>query len=204
MTVEYNRQGKERCPLLLPFVRNGVCQLPQLHRFRLPSVDDRLDNVRRQQREPQQPVDEAPGNAFGFCDLCRRPIPPPSSNLFHRCARASARISVSSGRGFAGAQASPPSGAMITLRPPRRFQVIGMRTVMVVPSNSQLSPAILRFVFMPLRPHVTGAPRPASAARRPAAARSYLRAQGRPARPAAGRSAPARPGKARPRAARSR
>ena len=55
----------------------------------------------------------------------------PSSNiLFRRCARASAQISVSSGRGFAGAHASPPSGAMITLRPPRRFQVIGMWTVM--------------------------------------------------------------------------
>jgi hypothetical protein len=43
---------------------------------------------------------------------------PSSSIRFHRCALASARISVSSGRGFAGAQASPPSGAMITLRPP--------------------------------------------------------------------------------------
>ena len=45
----------------------------------------------------------------------------PSSNIFfHRCVRVSVRISVSSGRGFADAQASPPSGAMITLRPPRR------------------------------------------------------------------------------------
>ena len=34
------------------------------------------------------------------------------------------RISVSSGRGFAGAHASPPSGAMMTLRPPRRFQML--------------------------------------------------------------------------------
>ena len=63
---------------------------------------------------------------------------------------ASARISVSSGRGFAGGQASPPSGAMITLRPPRRFQVIGMRTVIVEPSNSQFWPATFRFAFTPL------------------------------------------------------
>ena len=35
-------------------------------------------------------------------------------------ARANARIRVSSGRGFAGAHASTPSGAMTTLRPPRR------------------------------------------------------------------------------------
>jgi hypothetical protein len=41
---------------------------------------------------------------------------PASSIRFHRCARARARTSVSSGRDFAGAQASPPSGAMITLR----------------------------------------------------------------------------------------
>jgi hypothetical protein len=32
-----------------------------------------------------------------------------------------------------GAHASPPSGAMITFYPPRRFQVIGMKTVMVSP-----------------------------------------------------------------------
>ena len=58
---------------------------------------------------------------------------PSSSKRFHRCARTSARISALSHRGFAGAHASPPSGAMMTLRPPRRFQVIGMRTVIVEP-----------------------------------------------------------------------
>jgi hypothetical protein len=36
----------------------------------------------------------------------------------HRSAGDIARISTSSGRGFASAQASPPFGAMITLRPP--------------------------------------------------------------------------------------
>jgi hypothetical protein len=29
---------------------------------------------------------------------------------------------------------------MITFLPPRRFRAIGMRTVIVLPSNSQLSP----------------------------------------------------------------
>jgi hypothetical protein len=68
---------------------------------------------------------------------------------FHRCARASARISVSSGPGFAGAHASPPSGAMITfLWPPRCFQAIGMRTVIVLPSNSQLSPESFRLALL--------------------------------------------------------
>ena len=67
---------------------------------------------------------------------------PSSSIRFHRCARANARISVSSGRGFAGAQ-RPPSGAMITLRPP------GMRMTAVLPSGFPLSPAALRRVSGP-------------------------------------------------------
>jgi hypothetical protein len=33
---------------------------------------------------------------------------------------------------------APPSGTMITLRPPWRFQVIGMRTVIVEPSKVPL------------------------------------------------------------------
>jgi hypothetical protein len=46
---------------------------------------------------------------------------PASSSRFHRCALASARISVSSGRALMCAHASPPSGAMITFCPPRRL-----------------------------------------------------------------------------------
>ncbi|MFZ1415237.1 MAG: hypothetical protein WAS73_11765 [Defluviicoccus sp.] len=41
---------------------------------------------------------------------------PSSSIRFQRCARASARICVSSCHGFAGAHASPPSGVMIRAR----------------------------------------------------------------------------------------
>lgn len=33
-------------PLVVPFVRHRPCQLLQLHRFRLPSLQNRLDNVR--------------------------------------------------------------------------------------------------------------------------------------------------------------
>ena len=106
-------------------------------------------NVRRKQGQAQQPVDEAAGEAFRLGQLAGGAVLPSSSNRFHRCARASARISVSSGRGFAGAHASPPSGAMITLRPPWRFQAIGMWTVIVLPSNSQFCPATFRFVLMP-------------------------------------------------------
>ena len=54
---------------------------------------------------------------------------PSSSIRFHRCARASARISVSSGRGFAGAHASPPSGANLC---GRRGTQKGRRRSMVV------------------------------------------------------------------------
>ena len=129
-----------------------------------------------------------------------------SSSRFHRCARASARISVSSGRGFAGAQASLPSGAIITFRPPWRFQVIGMWTAIVVPSNSQFWPKALRFDFMLLPPPVANS-KLLDQRLQPLGAQPHLHAigrQDRPARPAAGRSAPARPGRAHPTAARSR
>jgi hypothetical protein len=68
----------------------------------------------------------------------RRPVPlptdtSPSPTSASTGALAPAPGSASSGRGFTGAQASPRSGAMITFRPPRRFQLIGVRTVIVRP-----------------------------------------------------------------------
>jgi hypothetical protein len=81
-----------------------------LQALRLTAIEDRLNDVRREQRQPQQAVDEAARNLLRFCDLRRRSVFPSSSKRFQRCARVSARISVSSGRGFAGTQASPPSG----------------------------------------------------------------------------------------------
>ena len=90
--------------LLFPVTRaDDRVDFLQLHPLRLPSLKDRLEDVRREQRQPEQSVDEASSDALCFRELRRRPIRPSSSNRFHRCARASARISVSSGRGFAGA-----------------------------------------------------------------------------------------------------
>jgi hypothetical protein len=55
-----------------------------------------------------------------------------SIKLFYAVARAAGAT-----RGLTGAQASPPSGAMMmTLRPPWRFQAIGVRTVIVWPVKS--------------------------------------------------------------------
>ena len=76
-------------------------------------------------------------NRHGSACSCAAPLL--SSIRFHPCARTSARISVSSGRAFAGAQASPPSGEMITFCPPRRFHVIGIKMVMVSPLSTQVS-----------------------------------------------------------------
>jgi hypothetical protein len=109
--------------LLPPLARHHARQLLQLHPLRLPPVENRLLDVRRQQREPDQPVDEAFRDVFGLGDLAGRavpaliqhPLPPvrPRQCADQRLVRPR----------LGGAQASVPSGAMITLRPPRRFQV---------------------------------------------------------------------------------
>jgi hypothetical protein len=59
-----------------------------------------------------------------------------------------ARISVSSGRALVGAHASTPSGAMITFCPPRRFHLIGTKTVRVSIENPVVAAAFVRD-FMP-------------------------------------------------------
>src|SRR5512134_1766591 len=63
-------------PLLPPFARNGICHLRQLNPLRLTAIYDSLLNIRRQEGQPQQAVDEAPRNLFGVGDLCSRPIRP--------------------------------------------------------------------------------------------------------------------------------
>jgi hypothetical protein len=135
---------KEVVPLLVRYTRQRFGQLFELQHLGLSAVEDGLDNVGAEEREAEQALAKlrvtfsvsANSPAKRYC---------PSSNIcFHRCARTSARIIVSSGRGLAGAQASPPSGAMI-LRPPRRSHAIWMRTVMVLPSNSEFCPEVLRF-----------------------------------------------------------
>jgi hypothetical protein len=98
--------------LFLQSARHRPCQLLQLHRFRLPPLKDRLLNIRRQQRQPEHAVDEAPSDASAWAISATDRYLPSSSIRFHRCARASVRINVSSGRGFAGPHASLPSGAV--------------------------------------------------------------------------------------------
>ena len=65
-------RGKERCPLLRPLARHLLHQLVQLHRFRLPAVEDGFDDVGGEERQAEQPVDEAAGEAFGLGVLSRR------------------------------------------------------------------------------------------------------------------------------------
>jgi hypothetical protein len=63
---------------------------------------------------------------------------PYSSIRFHRCPRAKVRISVSSGRGFAGAHASPPPGAMMWLAKTRNdvIWLAQSRVLRAMPRNS--------------------------------------------------------------------
>ena len=46
------RTCQEGPPLLLPFARDSPCQLLQLHHFRLPPIEDRLDDFGRQESQP--------------------------------------------------------------------------------------------------------------------------------------------------------
>jgi hypothetical protein len=61
---------------------------------------------------------------------------PSSSIRCQRHARASALTSVPSGCGFEVGTISLPSGATMRLRPPRRWNRIGIRTTSVLPSGS--------------------------------------------------------------------
>src|SRR5512134_3837631 len=56
----------EELPLLLPGARQLTCQLRQLQALRLSAVEDRLNDFRRQPRQPQQAVDEAAGDTLCF------------------------------------------------------------------------------------------------------------------------------------------
>ena len=59
-------------PLLVPRGQQHLRQLFELHRFRLSSVEDGFDDVGGEQRQAQQAVDEAAGEAFGLGVLSRR------------------------------------------------------------------------------------------------------------------------------------
>jgi hypothetical protein len=59
-----------------PFSRHRPRQLLQLHALRLPAFEDRLLDIRRQQGEPKQAIDEAAVDLLGLSDLGRRTVPP--------------------------------------------------------------------------------------------------------------------------------
>jgi hypothetical protein len=108
-------------------------------------VEDRLDDVRRQQGEPQQPVDEAAVDVFGFSELGGRPVSSFVQQPLPPMRPCQRPISVSSGRGFAGPtrrQCDDHLTAAVAV------SSIGMRTVIVLPSNSQLSPESFRLALL--------------------------------------------------------
>ena len=129
--------------LLLPVQRPIPQHLGQPQPLRLPPIEDRFHDVRRQAGERQEPADigvrdalllRKVGDRLGLTALDRRR---------QRCARTSALISVSSRRGF-GAGTAAPSGVMISFRPPRRCSRIGMRMVRVSTSRPTRSVITLR------------------------------------------------------------
>ena len=120
---------------------------------------------------------------------------PPSSMRCHRHARASAWTRVPSGCGFKLETMALPSGATIRLRPPRRWNRIGMRTTRVPPS-SRLS---MRSITPPSFRPVAAVRRPGSPVPRPRSVPRLRPHSHPPAQPAAGRSAPARRGTTRSR-----
>jgi hypothetical protein len=51
-------------PPLVPGAGQRLGEIFELHAFRLTAVEDRLDDVGSEQCQPQQPVDEAAGDAL--------------------------------------------------------------------------------------------------------------------------------------------
>ena len=83
--------------LLLPRHRQWPLQPFQHHPLVRPAAEDRLDDVRRQQRQPQDPTDVALADPLRLGDLSHRAIDARSSSFCHRHARASALTSTPSG-----------------------------------------------------------------------------------------------------------
>ena len=134
--------------LLIPVKRDSSKQLGQDNALRLPPIEDRLDHVRGEAGERQEPADVSVRHAFlGARSVIDRACPF-SIRRRQRCAFTSALSIVSSRSGFAGAGAVP-SGAMISLRPPRRSRRMGMRAITM--SSSTCAPD-----YVP-RPRLAGA-----------------------------------------------
>ena len=193
-------------PLSVPDQLPVPQQLDEPQTLRLPPVEDRLHDVRRQASQRQEPADIGVRDAFLLRKVGDRlglpaldPAPPP--------ARAHERlINVSSRRCFDVGTAAP-CGVMISFRPPRRCSRIGMRMVRV--SSSRAARPVIT-LQPPARvrtrtwraPPGSPTPRRGSESRRHAGSRRCRRARRRSARSAAAGSAPALPGRARPSLAR--
>src|ERR671919_693267 len=127
----------QRFALFLPARRQRPLQLLQHERLIRPPFRDHLDDVWRQQSQPQNPAYVALGDALRLPDiadgavrsLIEHALPAPCPR------RASALTSVPSGCGFELGTISLPSGATMRLRPPGRWKRIGMRTTSVEPSR---------------------------------------------------------------------
>ena len=118
--------------LPLPVQRKSLQQIIQLQLRRLPPIEDRLDDVRREQRQPQDPADVGRATPLARARSSSVACTPSSSIFRHRNARASALTMALSIRGR-GAH-SAPSGVTTSFRPPRFLNVSGMWTVIVSPS----------------------------------------------------------------------
>jgi hypothetical protein len=87
----------ELLPLLIPICRQRPLQLLQHQRLVCLPREDRLHEVRRQQRQPQDPAHVALRDVLGIADLADGRVAPSSSMRCHRQARDSALTSVPSG-----------------------------------------------------------------------------------------------------------
>jgi hypothetical protein len=61
--------------LLVPVARRRACQLLGLHSLRLPSFQNRLLNIRREQSDPQQLAGKTAVDAVGFGELTNGALP---------------------------------------------------------------------------------------------------------------------------------
>ena len=116
-------------PLLPPRLRHRPRQLLQLHTLCLPPLQDRFLDIRRQQREPQQPADEAAIDLLGL------------GNLRDRAALPCLQASGSTGApGRACGSASRPAAAELTpcgvpLRAPANLSILYL-----LPYSPELNP----------------------------------------------------------------
>jgi hypothetical protein len=128
-SVSRSRLPRKLDALLRPDRRKQLHQPRQPQRVRLPLIENCLDDVRRQQRGPQQRTEVTAlirsADAISLIEAYR----PSSSSRRYRNARASAFTSAGSAR--VERAASPPSrtGVTTVVRPGRRRMVSGTRTV---------------------------------------------------------------------------